>query len=127
MEEIYQTFLKSTTDELKEAARKLNEKCPAPMNEMLQKQPRDEALQKRQERGKMVAKDVPPTTPGIICICGVSAAITEVCVSMLLPAPPPPHPDSHNPPHCFPMGGVDSLNSVPSLSGSQPTHGQILF
>ena len=39
--------------------------APAPMNTMLEKQPRVEALQKRAEKSKMVTKDVPPTTPGI--------------------------------------------------------------
>ena len=35
------------------------------MNEMLQKQPREEAIKNREERRKMVTKDVPPTTPGM--------------------------------------------------------------
>ena len=65
VEEIFQTFLKATKAELKEAAQKLNDKSPAPVNEMLQKQPREEALKKREERRKMVTKDVPPTTPGM--------------------------------------------------------------
>jgi len=42
----------------------LKEKSPAPMNEILQKKPRDEALRKREESSKMVVRDVPPTTPG---------------------------------------------------------------
>ena len=57
--------MKATKDNLKDAATKLQEKTPAPMNTMLEKQPRAEALQKRAERSKMVTKDVPPTTPGI--------------------------------------------------------------
>ena len=57
VEEIFQTYLKSST---------LKEKSPAPMNEMLQKEPRDEALRKREERSKMIVRDVPPTTPGKI-------------------------------------------------------------
>ena len=65
VDEIYQTFVKASKDELKDAATKLNEKTPAPMNTMLEKQPRAEALQKRTMRSKMVVKDVPPTTPGI--------------------------------------------------------------
>lgn len=63
VEEIFQTFMKASKDNLKDAATKLQEKTPAPMNTMLEKQPRAEALQKRAERSKMVTKDVPPTTP----------------------------------------------------------------
>ena len=57
--------MKASKDNLKDAATKLQEKTPAPMNTMLEKQPRAEALQKRAERSKMVTKDVLPTTPGI--------------------------------------------------------------
>ena len=57
--------MKASKDNLKDAATKLQEKTPAPMNTMLEKQPRAEALQKRAERSKMVTKDVPPTTLGI--------------------------------------------------------------
>lgn len=64
VEEIFQTYLKASMGDLKDAAQKLKEKSPAPMNEMLQKEPRDEALRKREERSKMIVKDVPPTTPG---------------------------------------------------------------
>lgn len=56
--------MSSTKEELQDASTKLNEKKPAPMNTMLEKQPRTEALQKREQRSKMVVKDVPPTTPG---------------------------------------------------------------
>ncbi|XP_015751817.1 PREDICTED: uncharacterized protein LOC107331715 isoform X2 [Acropora digitifera] len=63
VEEIFQTFMKASKDNLKDAATKLQEETPAPMNTMLEKQPRAEALQKRAERSKMVTKDVPPTTP----------------------------------------------------------------
>ena len=62
VEEIFQTFLNASKTELKEAAQKLNDKSPAPINEMLPKQSREEAVQKRGERSKMV---VPPTTSGI--------------------------------------------------------------
>ena len=64
MEEIFQTFLNASKDELINAAAKLNEKTPAPMNTMLEKQSRDEAIKKKEERSQMVVKDVPPTTPG---------------------------------------------------------------
>ena len=63
MEEIFQTFMNASKDELINAAAKLNEKTPAPMNTMLEKQSRDEAIKKKEE-SQMVVKDVPPTTPG---------------------------------------------------------------
>ena len=64
VEEIFQTYLKASKGDLRDAAQKLKEKSPAPMNEMLQKEPRDEALRKREERSKMIVRDVPPTKPG---------------------------------------------------------------
>ena len=64
VEEIFQTYLKASKGDLRDAAQKLKEKSPAPMNEMLQKEPRDEALRKREERSKVIVRDVPPTTPG---------------------------------------------------------------
>ena len=68
MEEIFQEYLSSSKDELEEAARKLKNMTPAPMNTMLQKQPREEAIEKRIKRAKMIAEDVPPTTPGKLVI-----------------------------------------------------------
>lgn len=56
--------MNASKDELEDASTKLREKTPAAMNTMLEKQPRAEALLKRQQRSKMVEKDVPPTTPG---------------------------------------------------------------
>ena len=39
--------------------------APAPMNSMLDKQPREEAIEKRAKRMKMTVEDVPPTgAPG---------------------------------------------------------------
>ena len=65
VEEIYQTYLESTKEELSAAALKLKEMAPAPMNSMLDKQPREEAIEKRAKRMKMTVEDVPPTsTPG---------------------------------------------------------------
>jgi len=65
VEEIYQTYLESTKEELSAAAMKLKEMAPAPMNSMLGKQPREEAIEKRAKRMKMTVEDVPPTsTPG---------------------------------------------------------------
>ena len=64
MEEIFYTFMNASKEELANAAAKLMEMTPAPMNTMLEKQSREEALKKKEERSKMVVKDVPPTTPG---------------------------------------------------------------
>ena len=66
VEEIFQTYLSSSKEELNDAAGKLKEMTPEPMNAMLDKQPREEAIQKRVKRAKMVVEDIPPTcTPGM--------------------------------------------------------------
>ena len=64
VEEIFQTYLNASKSDLTEAAAKLHEMTPAPMNTMVEKQPREEAVQKRIKRRSMEVKDVPPTTPG---------------------------------------------------------------
>lgn len=67
VEEIYQTYLQSTKEELRAVAINLQEMTPAPMNSMLEKQPREEAIEKRAKRMKMTLEDVPPTsTPGTL-------------------------------------------------------------
>ena len=66
VEEIFQTYMNASKDELKNANTELYEKTPAAMNTMLEKQPRAEALLKRQQRSKMVVTDVPPTKPGTL-------------------------------------------------------------
>ena len=64
VEEIYQTYLESTKKELDAAAMQLKEMAPAPMNSMLDKQPREEAIEKRARRMKMTVEDVAPiSTP----------------------------------------------------------------
>ena len=62
VEEIYQTYLESTKEELSAVALQLKEMAPAPMNSMLDKQPREEAIEKRAKRMKMTVEDVPPTS-----------------------------------------------------------------
>ena len=65
VEEMFQTYLSSREDELQQAARKLRNMTTAPINTMLQKQPREVAVAKKIKRSKMVVTDVPPTsTPG---------------------------------------------------------------
>lgn len=67
VEKFYQTYLQSPKEELKAATIKLQEMTPAPMNSMLEKQPREEALEKRAKRMKMTVEDVPPTSePGTL-------------------------------------------------------------
>ena len=62
MEEIFQTFMNASREEMVNAT--ASEKIPSPMNTMLEKQSQDEAIKKKEERSQVVVKDVPPTTPG---------------------------------------------------------------
>ena len=57
-------FMASSKEELKNAAVKLKEISPKPMDAMFEKQSKTEALKKRLERSQIVTKDVPPTVPG---------------------------------------------------------------
>ncbi len=50
--------------ELKDAIDEFKTQTPPPMNTMLDKQPRDEAVKKRKARDTMTLEDVPPTNPG---------------------------------------------------------------
>ena len=61
---MFQTYLCASKDALKNAAKALKEKTPATMNTMLNKQSQEEAVGKREERKKMVVKNIPSTTPG---------------------------------------------------------------
>ena len=54
----------ASKDEISDAANKLREMTPAPMNSMLEKQPKEDAIKKRDKRRSIVAADVLPTTPG---------------------------------------------------------------
>ena len=56
--------MRASKSDLTEAAAKLHDKTPAPINTMVEKQPREEALQQRLKRCSIEIKDVPPTTPG---------------------------------------------------------------
>lgn len=69
VEEIYQTYLLAHKDnKLEEELSNLIAVTPEPMNGMLEKQNREEAIHKRDTRQKIAleAKEVPPTTP---CNC----------------------------------------------------------
>jgi short-subunit dehydrogenase len=83
--------------ELKDAAIKLKEMSPAPMDSVFNKQAKAEALKKRSDRSEMVVKDVPPTTPGTIHLHKLQHNFSEkirpfhlIC-ALPLPYPPPPH------------------------------------
>ena len=54
--------------QLQDACIELKNMVPYPMNTMLEKQPREEAIRKRTEIMRMVAKDVPPMAPGLFTV-----------------------------------------------------------
>lgn len=65
VEDVYQAFLVAEQrEQLKDAMQELHDMNPPPMNTMLEKQSREEAIQKRTERKEKTVQDVPPTTPG---------------------------------------------------------------
>ena len=64
VQEIYETFLASSKKDLADAAVKLKGMCPPPMNTMLSKQTKQEALKKRSDRSQIIIHDVPPSIPG---------------------------------------------------------------
>lgn len=64
VEEIFQTFLSASNDDLKGAAAKLKQMTPLPMNSMLERESKTDAIKKKTDRSKKVVEDVPPTTPG---------------------------------------------------------------
>ena len=69
VEDIYQTFLVAEErEQLTDAMQELHAMNPPPMNTMLEKQSREEAVQKRTERKGKTVQDVPPTTPGNLYI-----------------------------------------------------------
>ena len=51
--------------QLEEAIDELAEKTPPPMNTMLIKQSREEAIEKKRRRDAMQLVDIPPTNPGV--------------------------------------------------------------
>lgn len=64
VEDVYQAFLVAEQrEQLKDAMQELHDMNPPPMNTMLEKQSREEAIQKRTERKEKTVQDVPPTTP----------------------------------------------------------------
>lgn len=66
VEDIFQTFIKAQTEKsLVAAKQELGIMTPQPMNTMLEKESREEALDKRNRRRSVLVKDVLPTEPGI--------------------------------------------------------------
>lgn len=68
MGELYQFFMTLNKQQLQDAFIELKNMVPDPMNTMLEKQPREEAIRKRTERIRMVAKDIPSTAPGLFTV-----------------------------------------------------------
>lgn len=65
VEEIFQTMVESIgTEKIENAIDELNKLVPPPMNTMLDKQPREEAIEKKRRRDAMQLANVPPTNPG---------------------------------------------------------------
>ena len=67
VEEIFNTFVDAQLGKKLKASRKeLEAMEPAPMNTMLQKQPREAATEAWRKRKSMVVQEVPSTLPGIV-------------------------------------------------------------
>ena len=65
VEDIYQVmFCAIEADKLKSARNDLKEMTPLPMNTMLVKQSKSEAILKKVQRKGMTTVNVPPTNPG---------------------------------------------------------------
>ena len=65
VEDIYQTYIESQEKgQLEDAMQELSDMNPLPMNTMLERQSKEEAIVKRMERKAKTVKDVPPTTAG---------------------------------------------------------------
>lgn len=65
VEDIYQMYIESQAKgQLGVAMQELSDMNPLPMNRMLERQSKEEAIAKRTERKGKTVKDVPPTTAG---------------------------------------------------------------
>lgn len=68
VEEIFQTYLKTSKDDLDDAASRLRRMTPAPMNTMLEKQPRGEAIKKgKRERVWLLLMSLPQLLVLVAC------------------------------------------------------------
>ena len=61
VEDIYQSMLSAESDEMEKAYKELVDMTPDPMNSMVKKQPKGEAIKKMLDRKEMVVTNVPPT------------------------------------------------------------------
>ena len=66
MQDIYEAFLTATKEQLRGAEQKLKGMCLPPMNTVLDKQTKEDAIKKRSERSRIAIQDVPPATPGTL-------------------------------------------------------------
>ena len=80
---LYNTFLDATKcNTLRAAKEDLEAITPAPMNTMLEKQPRDEAIELTKKRKSVVVQDIPRTVAGIsylLFLGHISEKYTNVC------------------------------------------------
>ena len=77
VEDIYQTMIEAIrSKQLGDAIDELNEQTPSPMNTMLNKQSKEEAIQKRNTKDRMQHVDVPPTNPGIVKFSSQTDTVT---------------------------------------------------
>lgn len=63
MEEIFQTFLMASSDDLKRAAAKLKEMTPLPMNSMLDRESKTDAVKKKMTEARRLSKMSPLPHP----------------------------------------------------------------
>jgi hypothetical protein len=65
VDEIYDTIVDAILGKkLEKEIKELKDETPPPMNRMLEKQPRSDAIHKKKQRESMPIVDVPPTNPG---------------------------------------------------------------
>ncbi|KAK3755170.1 hypothetical protein QZH41_010695 [Actinostola sp. cb2023] len=117
VEEIFQTMkdcLKEKT-RLDAARGEILDMTPAPINTMLERETREEALRKREQRKKMNMKDVPPTTPA-----AEVQAMQQQRVEQSAAA------NSRAKPHCSvcknPMKGHSKITDCPRTLALNTTH-----
>ena len=90
VKDIYQAFLVAEDrDQLGDAMRELHDMNPPPMNTMLEKQSKEEAIEKRTERKGKTVQDVPLTAPGNLhfkmskCLEWFNPTISKSCVRLI--------------------------------------------
>lgn len=79
VQEIYETFLSASKKDITDAVVKLKGMSPPPMNSMLSKQTKQEALKKRSDRKQITIQDVPPSIPGNTFILADRSVLFVMC------------------------------------------------